>query len=282
MTTYPEFHQPAQPGWGAAVRKVISNDIGPKYAAVSLVVEFADGQERLMDAMPYCLTEGSGSGLPSIDEVCINIVTLFLGPERDWIWNGSPPFITERQMDHLAYMGLVGDSGSGEKGKKSRARGKPPICYAIYGMLRMLVTLKARPNVLFTESDLVRFVRAGIDPRTLGQPELRFVPVSGHQKAGLKGKKGSERKGGDAYEIALEMMEEAEDEKARDYVQSLSTVGDIKKKKPRQDVIDTYLQGRRYLADKREEERKALKRTASAALGRSEAKGASAPKKVKK
>lgn len=272
MTTYPEFHQALRPEWGAIVRKVISNDIGPKYAGVVLVAEFEDGSERLMDAMPYCLMDGSGK-FPDIDEVCVNLLKLFTHPDHDWLWEDVEPFIVERQMDHLAFVGLVGD---GDK-KKKAPRGKPPICYAIYGMLRMLVALKQRPGLLLSVQDMGRLLGAGINPQSLGNPKLRFVPVSGHKKAGLKGKHGSERKGNDAFETAVGMMQEEGDSRAAEYLESLGRVGDVKKKKPRQDVVDPYLQGRRYLADERAEERKQLKRAASA-----EPKGAPRPKKAKK
>lgn len=278
MSTYREFHQAPRPEWGAAVRKTISNDIGPKYAAVSLVVEFEDGSERLIHSMPYCLTE-AGGGLPNIDEVCNSILHLFLHPDQDWIWESNGPVITERQMDHLGYYGLVASGGGdGEKKEKKTPRGKPPICYAIYGMLRVLVALKARPQLLLNPTAFAKIKATGIDMMSLGYPNLRFVPVSGHQKAGLKGKHGDERKGGEAFDKALELMEEQGDDKAVEYLQNPALLVEKKKKKPRQDVVDTYLQGRRYLADLREEERKKLKRPAPTA----DAKGAPAPKKVKK
>ena len=219
-------------------KTVSSVDIGTSnFAAgrVTLVVTpGTEGKEWRVILRDACaLTLKNGVPDASIEAI---VETLFLkmnSPQLDWFWDdeGRREICVERQVDH------IGSLASAKKNHPGRA-----TMYAVYSALKMLEVSRRRPTFNFSDEHRRTF---GIpDARMIAESQRadRFVPVSGHKKAGLRGLHGNDRKE-KTGDICEEMLEQDGQYEALEWFNQLA------RHKPREDVADVYLQARRHLED---------------------------------
>jgi len=210
----------------------------------------------------------------SIEEMLDGLHQKLTSEEYAWVWDPSAQAIlVERQVDNLHAI----RSKSDERNQ--------PINAVVFGALYMLVLALARPDKLFERCSIAGCACGEFTP-------LRWVTRDGKQKSGLKGVHGAERKK-KVQVVGPEFLELEEQHDALAYVNLLA------RSKPREDVLDAYLQARHYLEafhnrrciDHRNEQRakrKAIKQQAATqhatrtARQRKAGKGVTKPKRPRK
>lgn len=259
------LYQRKDPVKGRAVRGI---DIGTKNFLAIRIVRCSVRRKVICTHLAVIDLRGE-DGSQTIDAVANVIIQILFSPILRWIWYGEPNeicYITvERQMDHLQQTlanQAAENTSDGSKEKKSKKSYKPPIMYAIYGMLRIIAMAVQNPSIFFNDNAFETLMQPDIltrvTPSQMGNPNLVFVPRSGSQKLGLSGLHGDNRKSGDALDVGIMYMEEEGDYEAAAFMQTLD------RPKPLQDANDGYLQARHYLHELEEKDRKAEKQEIAA------------------
>lgn len=182
-----------------------------------------------------------------IDTVGDNLRKLFAHADMQWFWTPASHVTSERQVDQIQAV-MQGDNKMGKKRPY-----KPPIMFAIYGMVQQIVCAHADPALYMDDDAWQTLELQGITPEMLKRPGIVWVPRSGSQKAGLEGIIGDDRKV-KTLTVGPEYARKQKDFAAAKFMESLES------QKPREDVCDIYLQLHRYLDDHKAEATKKRKR----------------------
>ena len=194
-----------------------------------------------------------GDGM--IDHVVEALFAKLASPEYTWLWKephavtGDPllRIAAERQVDQIQSVADKEDEEGGGQKKYKKRKYKPPIMYAVYAALKMLVEARASPAAILDTRAWYRLQLGSANvPIESITPSLVFIPRSGSQKAGLRGLHGSDRKEG-AGDTAMTLMEDDGDQEAAQFLYSLPAP--LPYGKPRQDAADVYLQARHLLEE---------------------------------
>lgn len=219
-------------------KTVSSADIGTSnFAAGRITLVVTPGTEGkewrviLRDACALTLKENDPRA--SIETIVENLFLKMNSPQLAWFWDDEAEreVCVERQVDHIYSLA-------------SRTKQHPgkATMHAVYAALKMLEVSRRRPSFCF--SDEKRRSLQIPDSQMIAESKRpdRFVPVSGHKKAGLRGVHGDDRK-----EKTGDICEQMLDEDAQ--YEALEWFNRLARHKPREDVADVYLQARRELED---------------------------------
>lgn len=214
------------------VRRAVSIDVG----LVNLgICRLAFVRDKITKATRYILEHSVVIDLTSetsrsIDTAGQNLFKMLNGTQMQWMWSPACPIVTERQVDQLQV----------NSNKNNHYR--PPINFAIYGMLMQIVFAHRAPMSFLDDYSWQELDRVGVDPtdEKFERKEIVWDPAAGSQKSELKGVRDEDRKT-ETLIRAPRLARTNKDNKAADFFEGLA------KPKPREDACDSYLQGHFYL-----------------------------------
>ena len=214
------------------VRRTVSIDVG----LVNLgICRLAFVRDKVTKTTRYILEHSVVIDLTtetsrSIDTAGQNLFKMLNGTQMQWMWSPPCPIVTERQVDQL------------QINAAKNTRYKPPINFAIYGMLMQIVFAHRAPMSFLDDDAWQELDQVGVDPTDakFERKELEWQPASGCQKSELKGVREEDRKT-ETLIRAPRLARVNKDTKAADFFEGLA------KPKPREDACDAYLQAHFYL-----------------------------------
>ncbi len=241
------------------VATAVGNDTGTTNFATGRLSRLSPSNRYVVENITIIDLHGENRE-EDVDTIGENMRRLFSLSTMQWFWEPPSPVTSERQVDQIAKFRQWNRSaaaGAETKGEEQERGYKPPIMFAVYGMMQQIVCARADPALFLDNAVWDTLIANDIPIESLKREGIIWVPRSGGQKSYLDGFHGPDRKR-ETLTAGPRFCRDNGDEEAALFLESLRS------QKPREDGCDIILQIHHFLEECRNKELKDITKEARA------------------